>query len=79
MKKLVMAVCFALLAGGSLSAQNAGNAPRGRWNPEMMAKRMAGRLMLDDEVSAKFIPLYQEYMQKLAECRVQQKPWESKD
>ena len=78
MKKLVMAVCFALLAGGSLSAQNAGNAPRGRWNPEMMAKRMAGRLMLDDEVSAKFIPLYQEYMQKLAECRVQQKPGESK-
>ena len=78
MRKLMVAVCFALLAGGSLSAQYAGKAPRERWNPEMQAKRMAGRLMLDDETSAKFIPLYQEYMQKLAECRVRQKPEDPK-
>ena len=70
MRKLMMAVCFALLAGSTLSAQGRGNAPRMRTNPEQMAKRMAGKLMLDDETSAKFIPLYEEYMQKLAECRI---------
>ena len=73
MRKLMMAVCFALLAGSTLSAQERGNTPRMRTNPEQMAKRMAGKLMLDDETSAKFIPLYEEYMQKLAECRVPKK------
>ena len=73
MRKLMMAVCFALLAGSTLSAQEGGNTPRMRTNPEQMAKRMAGKLMLDDETSAKFIPLYEEYMQKLAECRVPKK------
>ena len=71
MRKLMMAVCFALLAGSTLSAQEGGNTPRMRTNPEQMAKRMAGKLMLDDETSAKFIPLYEDYMQKLAECRAQ--------
>ena len=56
MRKLMMAVCFALLAGSTLSAQEGGNTPRMRTNPEQMAKRMAGKLMLDDETSAKFIP-----------------------
>lgn len=73
MRKLMMAVCFALLAGSTLSAQEGGNTPRMRTNPEQMAKRMAGKLMLDDETSAKFIPLYEDYMQKLAECRVPKK------
>ena len=52
MRKLMMAVCFALLAGSTLSAQEGGNTPRMRTNPEQMAKRMAGKLMLDDETSA---------------------------
>lgn len=69
----MVAVCFALLAGSTLYAQENGDAPRKRMDPENMAKMVAGRLMLDDETSAKFIPLYQEYMQKLAECRVPQK------
>lgn len=73
MRKLMMAVCFALLAGSTLSAQEGGNTPRMRTNPEQMAKRMAGKLMLDDETSAKFIPLYEDYMQKLSECRVPKK------
>ena len=73
MRKLMMAVCFALLAGSTLSAQESRNAPRMRTNPGQMAKRMAGKLMLDDETSAKFIPLYEEYMQKLAECRMPKK------
>lgn len=79
MRKLAMAVCFALLAGGTLSAQNPGKMPRERWNPEQVAKRTAERLMLDDETSAKFIPLYQEYMQKLAECRVPKKDGNGKN
>lgn len=65
MRKLMMAVCFALLAGSTLSAQERGNTPRMRTNPEQMAKRMAGKLMLDDETSAKFIPLYEEYHAKV--------------
>ena len=55
MRKLMMAVCFALLAGSTLSAKRA-ETRRMRTNPEQMAKRMAGKLMLDDETSAKFIP-----------------------
>lgn len=70
MRKLMVAVCFALLAGGTVQAQNGSEAPRRGWNPEMVAKRMSERLMLGEEASAKFIPLYQEYMQKLAECRM---------
>ncbi|EGG53657.1 conserved domain protein [Paraprevotella xylaniphila YIT 11841] len=70
MRKWMVAACFALLAGSTLSAQEGGNAPRMRTDPGQMAKRMAGKLMLDDETSAKFIPLYEEYMQKLAECRI---------
>lgn len=71
MRKLMVAVCFALLAGGAVYAQDGEKTPRREWNPEMIAKRMSGRLMLNDEVSAKFVPLYQEYLQKLAECRPQ--------
>lgn len=73
MRKLMVAVCFALLAGGTTFAQERGKAPHGNWNPEKAAQRMAGKLMLDDEATAKFVPLYQEYMQKLAECRMGQK------
>ncbi|MCD8318875.1 MAG: hypothetical protein LUC45_08640 [Paraprevotella sp.] len=73
MRKLMVAVCFALLAGGCLYAQN--DSPEGpkKMDPEQMAKRMAGRLMLDDATTANFVPLYQEYMQKLAECRTPKK------
>ena len=73
MRNFVMAVSFALLAGSTLSAQENGNAPRMRPSTEQIAKRMAGKLMLDDETSAKFVPLYEEYMQKLAECRTPRK------
>ena len=57
MRKLMVAVCFALLAGGTVQAQNGSEAPRRGWNPEMVAKRMSERLMLgagviNDEVTA---------------------------
>ncbi len=69
MKKMMTAVCLALLAGSTLSAQENGNAPRTWKNPEPTAKRVAAKLMLDENTTEKFVPLYQEYMQKLAECR----------
>ena len=36
---------------------------------ELQAKRMEQRLMLDENTSAKFIPLYKEYLQALQSCR----------
>lgn len=36
---------------------------------ERQAARMDKELMLDDETSAKFLPLYKEYLQAMAECR----------
>lgn len=72
MRRLMTAVCFALLAGGMTFAQERGRNPQRPWNPEKVAQRMADKLMLDDEKAAQFIPLYQEYMQKLGECRMRQ-------
>ena len=69
MKKLMMAVCFALLAGGTMYAQENKNLPQRKADPEKVAQRMASRLMLDDEAAAKFIPLYQAYMEELRACR----------
>ena len=36
---------------------------------ERQAMRMNKELLLDDETSAKFLPLYKEYLQALAKCR----------
>ena len=84
MKKLMMAVCVALLAGGTMFAQNQNQGPQGgnrgqaqqqprqeeqqKPDPEKIAKGMASRLMLDDETSTKFVALYQEYLEALSEC-----------
>ena len=48
----MVAVCFALLAGGTTFAQERGKAPHGNWNPEKAAQRMAGKLMLEAEALA---------------------------
>lgn len=36
---------------------------------EQLAKGIAERMMLDDETTAKFVPLYKEYMEAMAEVR----------
>lgn len=36
---------------------------------ELQAKHIEQRLMLDENTSAKFIPLYKEYLQALQSCR----------
>lgn len=38
---------------------------------EKRAKVMSKKLMLDDKTAAKFIPLYESYMNELAQCRKQ--------
>lgn len=84
MKKLMMAVCVALLAGGTMFAQNQNQGPQGgnrgqaqqqprqeeqqKPDPEKIAKGMAERLMLDDETSTKFVALYEEYLEALSDC-----------
>lgn len=69
MKKYFLTVMMALFIGSGAFAQTADQNERKEWNPEMMAKRKAAQLMLDDAAIAKFTPLYQEYMEALKEAR----------
>ena len=62
----------ALMCTTTLFAQKPGQ-KRQQPTPEQRIERQAARmdkeLMLDDETSAKFLPLYKEYLQAMAECR----------
>lgn len=60
---MVLALCTAV------SAQETQKKEVRKFNPEMRAKHVADALLLDDAAQAKFVPLYQEYMKALAECR----------
>ena len=69
MKKLMVAVMFVLATGTAVSAQDFKPGMQKQITSEQRAKMMASRLMLDDKTSAEFVPLYEEYVNKLSECR----------
>lgn len=69
MKKLMWTAVMVLMMCTTMSAQDAGRGKREKATPEQRARRMAEKLMLDDAATAKFVPLYQDYMKALAECR----------
>lgn len=46
---------------------------------EACAQRLSAKLLLDDATAAKFEPLYKEYMEALAACRVQKPEGEPTD
>ncbi|MCL1625449.1 hypothetical protein [Bacteroides caecicola] len=72
-KHLFLAIAVAIVMSGSnVFAQN--NQPeKKKLTPEqrieLQAKHIEQRLMLDENTSAKFIPLYKEYLQALQSCR----------
>ena len=69
MKKYFLTAVFALFIGTGIYAQTPGQGVRKEWNPELIAKRKADKLMLDDAAMTKFMPLYQEYLEALKENR----------
>lgn len=77
MKTKFMYVLMAVLLVGShtLSAQNKDNkSNKQRPTPEQMMQRQANRmvktLILDDATTAKFTPVYVNYLKELRECRM---------
>lgn len=69
MKRFMLTAMMVLAMCTGMSAQEARQGKGMKTTPEMKAKRMAEKLMLDDATTAKFVPLYQEYMKALGECR----------
>ena len=66
----IMAMVVAFTSFANVQAQQP-EKPKHGDRIEFRAKRMAGKLMLDDSQKAKFIPLYQEYLEAKAACRPQ--------
>lgn len=70
MKKMFLGAAFALMLVMPANAQRNQNAQK--ISPEqaieMKTNRMAKRLMLDDATTAKFAPIYKEYLTELQEC-----------
>lgn len=70
MKKMFLGAAFALMLVMPANAQRNQNAQK--MTPEqaieMKTNRMAKRLMLDDATTAKFAPIYKEYLTELQEC-----------
>lgn len=71
MNKFVLGAALALMAIMPASAQK--NAKAQKMTPEqaieMKANRAAKRLMLDDATTAKFAPIYKEYLTELQNCK----------
>lgn len=72
----LLVLAFMLSVGVESSAQNRGKRGAERAGDkkvcaESCAQRLSAKLMLDDATTAKFIPLYKEYMDALAACRMQ--------
>ena len=77
-KWIVMFMCMTLCCSNNLFAQdNAGNRPQRKFDPEKMiewqTKQMEKKLILDDETSAKFAPLYKEYLNAIRSCFTNEK------
>ena len=75
--KFIYVFLTCLMIGGqfSLSAQNQVNKDkRQRHTPEQFMERqtnqMVNTLMLDDAAAARFVPVYQNYLKELRECRM---------
>lgn len=70
MKKMFLGAAFALMLVMPANAQRNQNAQK--MSPEqaieMKTNRMAKRLMLDDATTAKFAPIYKEYLPELQGC-----------
>ena len=70
MKKMFLGAAFALMLVMPANAQRNQNAQN--MSPEqaieMKTNRMAKRLMLDDATTAKFAPIYKEYLTELQNC-----------
>ena len=70
MKKMFLGAAFALMLVMPANAQR--NQKAQKMSPEqaieMKTNRMAKRLMLDDATTAKFAPIYKEYLTELQEC-----------
>lgn len=76
MKKLMYVMLAILLVGSqmTLSAQNKENKgkkqrPTQEQMMKMQANQMVKALMLDDATAAKFVPVYENYLKELRECR----------
>lgn len=70
MKKMFLGAAFALMLVMPANAQRNQNAQKisPEQTIEMKTNRMAKRLMLDDATTAKFAPIYKEYLTELQEC-----------
>lgn len=73
---MTMLLAVLLIGGQSVWAQHKpGKAERPRITPEQMmqkqSRRMAKALLLDDATAAKFMPVYENYLKELRECRME--------
>lgn len=70
MKKMFLGMALALMFVMPANAQKNPNAQKKTPEQaiEMKTNRMAKRLMLDDATTAKFAPIYKEYLTELQEC-----------
>lgn len=64
MKKLLLILLSTIMAFTVCSRR-----PSVKINPELKARSMAEKLMLDDKMSSEFVPLYIEYMNAVMLCR----------
>lgn len=70
MKRIILGVALAMLSLMPAAAQKKGNAKNitPEQAIEMQTTRMAKRLMLDDATTAKFTPIYKEYLTEMRAC-----------
>lgn len=70
MRKFILGVALAMMTMMPAAAQKRGNVKN--MTPEqaieMQTSRMAKRLMLDDATTAKFAPIYKEYLTEMRAC-----------
>lgn len=74
MKKMLFTLAFAAISCTTLFAQNMPEPQKKQCKPitiEKQVNRMANQLMLDDATTAKFAPLYKEYLENLQGCCAQ--------
>lgn len=70
MKKIILGAALVMMTMMPAMAQRKGNARNitPEQAIEMQTSRMAKRLMLDDATTAKFTPLYKEYLTEMRSC-----------
>ena len=67
--KFLTLLAAAIIASGSLFAQEKKQAPTPEQIIEKRTERMQKKLELDDATAAKFAPIYKDYLKAKAECR----------